>query len=66
MHRILSVQFSELQQLYPFMYHRSKQDVEHFYPSRNFPYVSTYFSTAGPRVRSFHSMQFRYIVDEML
>lgn len=56
--RILSVQFSELWQLYPSMYHYSKQDVEHLHSPRNFPYVNTYFSAAGPRIRSFHSVCF--------
>lgn len=34
--------------------HHLKQDGEHFYPSRNFPYVSTYFNISVPHFCSFY------------
>lgn len=59
MYRIVSVPFSEFDSC-------KEQGKEHFRPSRNFPWVSTYVSTTDPRIRSFHSTLFCYIIDEML
>lgn len=59
MYRIVSVPFSQLDSW-------KEHDEERFHPSRNFLWVSTCVSTTGPQIRSFHSMSFCYIIDEMM